>query len=81
MSALWSAQLPTLILHPFDPRARLIAACCQVLVPQKLFILRTKISFFPSNAVSLADSTPILDAAGRMVLFKVRPALMGLAEG
>ena len=43
----------------------------QVLVPQKLFIMRSKFSFFPSDAVSLAGSTPVLDAAGRMVLFKV----------
>ena len=48
----------------------------QVLVPQKLFILRSQFSFFPSNAVSLATSTPILDAAGRMVLFKVRMLFM-----
>ena len=60
------------------PKPVLKAVCLQVIVPQKVFILRSKFSFFPSDAVSLTNSTPILDAAGRILLFKVHKQLSAL---
>lgn len=47
-------------------------AVVQVLVPQKLFLMRGKFSFFPSDAVSLAQCTPDFDVAGRTIFLLVR---------
>ena len=47
-------------------------AVLQVLVPQKLFLMRGKFSFFPSDAVSLAQCTPDFEMAARTIFLLVR---------
>lgn len=43
----------------------------QVLLPQRLYILRSKATFLPIGVISLSESKPVLDAAGRTIHFKV----------
>lgn len=44
---------------------------CQILLPQRLYILRSKAAFLPIGVISLAESKPLLDASGRTIHFKV----------
>ncbi|KAK9801871.1 hypothetical protein WJX73_004831 [Symbiochloris irregularis] len=41
-----------------------------ILLPQRLYILRSKAAFLPIGVISLAESKPLLDASGRTIHFK-----------
>lgn len=49
----------------------------QLLVPQRLYILRSKSAFLPIGVISLADAKPVLDGPGRTVHFKASPSELG----